>query len=56
VGVVGTAVLLILVLALVLKLARRDRVSALLLVPYLLWVTYDLVWSWELWRLNPGMG
>ncbi|TVR55451.1 MAG: hypothetical protein EA421_06320 [Gemmatimonadales bacterium] len=54
VGVVGTAVLLILVLVLVLKLVRRDRVSAFLLVPYLLWVVYDLVWSWELWRLNPG--
>jgi len=53
VGVVGTGVLLTLILALVLKLVQRDRVSAFLLVPYLLWVAYDLVWSWELWRLNP---
>lgn len=51
-GVVGTGVLLGLVLTLLLILWRQDRVSALLLVPYVLWVSYDLIWNWELWRLN----
>lgn len=51
-GVLGTGVLLGLVLSLVLILWRRDRISALFLVPYFLWVSYDLVWNWELWRLN----
>jgi hypothetical protein len=26
--------------------------SAGLLVPYYLWVLYDLAWTYELWRLN----
>jgi tryptophan-rich sensory protein len=29
-------------------------VSAKLLVPYYLWVLYDLAWTFELWRLNGG--
>jgi len=55
VGFLGTAALAALVLPLVLGLARRDRISSLLLVPYLLWVGFDLVWSWRLWQLNPGI-
>jgi translocator protein len=54
VGFFGTAALSILVLALWILLARRDRVASLLLTPYLLWVGFDLLWSGRLWQLNPG--
>jgi tryptophan-rich sensory protein len=32
--------------------ARRHRVAALLLVPYLAWVTFALALNWDLWRRN----
>lgn len=32
---------------------RVRRSSGLLLVPYLLWVTFASLLNWELWRLNP---
>lgn len=34
-------------------LAAYDPVSAALLVPYCLWVGYDVWWVHQLWRLNP---
>lgn len=55
-GVAGTGVLLLLVAGLLGLLLRRDRVAALLLAPYLLWVGWDLVWNWQLWQLNPAGG
>jgi tryptophan-rich sensory protein len=39
--------------ALVAVLLRYERFSAVLVVPYYLWVLlYDLAWTYELWRLN----
>jgi translocator protein len=41
-------------LALVLerKLKRIDHRSAMILLPYLAWLGYDVIWAEELWRLN----
>ena len=51
-GFLGIAVFLALLTALVAVLLRYERFSAMLLVPYYLWVLYDLAWNYELWRLN----
>jgi translocator protein len=34
---------------------RVRRLAGLLLVPYLLWVTYAAALTWALWRLNPAV-
>ncbi len=52
-GVAGNVVLFGVVGLLALVLRRQDRLSALLLLPYLLWVAFDVLWSFELLRLNP---
>lgn len=52
-GVVGNAALLGVLAALVLVLWRRDKLPALLVLPFLLLAVHDLAWSWELLRLNP---
>lgn len=41
-----------LIVATIAAFRRVDRRSALLLVPYLLWVTFATVLNYELWRLN----
>jgi translocator protein len=51
-GVLGMVVFLALLTALIAALIRYERFSAGLLVPYYLWVLYDLAWTYELWRLN----
>ena len=51
-GFLGIAVFLAILTALVSVLLRYERFSAMLLVPYYLWVLYDLAWNYELWRLN----
>ena len=51
-GFLGILVFLTLLTALVAALRRYERFSALLMVPYYLWVLYDLAWTYELWRLN----
>jgi translocator protein len=55
-GVLGIAVFLVPLTALVVALRTYERVSAWLLVPYYLWVLYDLAWTYELWRLNGAAG
>ena len=55
-GLLGIAVLLALLTALVVALRTYERGSAWLLVPYYLWVLYDLAWAYELWRLNGAAG
>jgi translocator protein len=55
-GFLGIAVFLASLTALVLALRRYERLSAWLLVPYYLWVLYDLAWTYELWRLNGAAG
>ncbi len=51
-GFLGIAVFLVPLTALVIALRTYERTSAWLLVPYYLWVLYDLAWTYELWRLN----
>jgi translocator protein len=51
-GFLGIAVFLAPLTALVVALRTYERTSAWLLVPYYLWVLYDLAWTYELWRLN----
>ncbi|MGB0175732.1 MAG: TspO/MBR family protein [Owenweeksia sp.] len=41
-----------LVVVLFVKLLRSDRLSAWVLLPYLLWLVYDLIWAYYLWQLN----
>ena len=53
-GFVGIALFLAPLTAPIFALSRFERVSANLLVPYYLWVLYDLAWTFELWRLNGG--
>jgi translocator protein len=53
-GFVGITLFLAPLSALIFALFRYERVSAKLLVPYYLWVLYDLAWTFELWRLNGG--
>ena len=55
-GFLGIAVFLAPLTALVVALRTYERVSAWLLVPYYLWVLYDLAWAYELWRLNGAAG
>jgi translocator protein len=51
-GFLGMAVFLVALTALIVSLRRHERFSAGLLVPYYLWVLYDLAWTYALWRLN----
>ena len=51
-GFMGVVVFLAFLTALVAALMRYERFSAWLLVPYYVWVLYDLAWIYELWRLN----
>ena len=51
-GFLGIALFLAPLTALVVALRTYERVSAWLLVPYYVWVLYDLAWTYELWRLN----
>ena len=51
-GFLGIAAFLVVLTALMAALRRYERFSAWLLVPYYLWVLYDLAWTYALWRLN----
>jgi benzodiazapine receptor len=52
-GFLGIVVFLALLTALMAALGRYEKFTAVLLVPYYLWVMlYDLAWTYQLWRLN----
>lgn len=51
-GFLGILVFLVLLTALGAALRRYERFAAWLLVPYYAWVLYDVIWTYELWRLN----
>ena len=51
---VEVLVLLVLILATMAAFWRSSRLSALLLLPYLLWVSFASVLTWAVWRSNPG--
>jgi benzodiazapine receptor len=52
---VEVLVLLALIVATVVAFRRTSRLAALLLVPYLVWVSFASVLTWAVWRSNPGL-
>ena len=53
----GVAVILVLwasIVATIMEFGRVRRLAALLLLPYLAWVTFATVLNLEIWRLNQG--
>ena len=48
-------VLLVLIVATVAAFWRTSRLAALLLVPYLLWVSFASMLTWAIWWSNPGL-
>ncbi|WP_458188970.1 TspO/MBR family protein [Haladaptatus sp. NG-WS-4] len=51
-GLVVIFALLVAIVATLFAFARVDRRAAVLLVPYLLWVSFATLLNYELWRLN----
>ena len=51
-GFLGVVVFLVPLTALVSTLRKHERFSALLVAAYWVWVLYDVVWTYALWRLN----
>ena len=54
-SLVEIVVLLALILGTLIAFWRRQRFAALLLMPYLLWVTFAAVLTYSLWARNPGV-
>lgn len=51
-GFLGVVVFLVPLTALVSTLRKHERFSALLVAAYWVWVLYDVLWTYALWRLN----
>lgn len=45
----------ILIVATVIAFRRVDRIAAVLMIPYLLWVSFAAVLNFAIWRLNPQL-
>jgi tryptophan-rich sensory protein len=52
---VEVLVLLALILATIVAFWRISRLAALLLAPYLVWVSFASVLTWAVWRSNPNL-
>jgi len=52
---VEVLVLLALIVATTAAFWRASRLAALLMAPYLLWVSFASVLTWAVWRSNPGL-
>ena len=52
---VEVLLLLALIAATIATFWSASRLAALLLVPYLLWVSFASVLTWAVWRSNPGL-
>jgi tryptophan-rich sensory protein len=52
---VEVVILLALIVATTLAFRRISRPAALLLLPYLAWVSFASVLTWVVWRANPGL-
>jgi benzodiazapine receptor len=48
-------VLVVLIVATAAAFWRVSRLAAVLLAPYLLWVSFASVLTWALWKRNPGL-
>jgi len=48
-------VLLALIMGTVVAFWRASRLAALMLVPYVLWVSFASALTWVVWRSNPGL-
>jgi len=52
---IDVLLLLVLIAATIVSFWRLNRIAAVLLVPYLLWVGFASVLTWAVWRANPGV-
>ena len=52
---VEVLVLLVLIAATIVAFWRGSRLAALLLVPYLLWVSFASALTWSVWQRNPAL-
>jgi benzodiazapine receptor len=52
---VEVLILLVLIVATVVAFWRISRPAALLLLPYLSWVSFASALTWAVWRSNPGL-
>lgn len=52
---VEVLVLLALIVATTAAFWRHSRLAALLMVPYVLWVSFASALTWTIWRANPGL-
>ena len=52
---IDVLVLLVLIAATIVSFWRLNRVAAVLLVPYFLWVGFAAALTWAVWRGNPGV-
>jgi len=48
-------VLLVLIITVTEAFRRKNRLAALLLVPYIAWTAFAAVLSFTVWRLNPAL-
>ncbi|MGE4238910.1 TspO/MBR family protein [Ramlibacter sp.] len=47
--------LIALVIATMVGFARRRRLAAVLMAPYLLWICFAAALNWSVWRMNPQL-
>jgi benzodiazapine receptor len=52
-GLIGIVILWILIMATIIKVNEVNRNAALLLLPYILWVTFAGFLNFTIWQLNP---
>ena len=48
-------VLWLLIAATIRAFRRRDRIAGLLLVPYIVWVSYAIALCYSIWQRNPSV-
>ena len=51
-GFIGMIVFTVIAIILFINLRAKDKVSSYILLPYLLWLIFDNVWIFDLWRIN----
>lgn len=54
-AMLGIIILLFLIVATMLSFRRFNHTSAILLIPYLLWVGFASILTWVLWKGNPDL-